>query len=180
MQKSNAFPNAAAILAALILSFTLSLSGCLSFFQQSPRYVNGTRLEIQTDSRGEEYYIAVIGKSKTTTIEAALSSSGEYSIVYTFIDTQWILAESLAVDSDCCFKHLESPNPVRVENGQGDIIETDRIEVRRNLLEQILDSDNPTISVLGKQGTVIIEIGSESRKHLKELLNYGKERFPES
>ena len=68
---------------------------------------------------------------------------------------------------------------MRVDNGKGAVIETDTIKVRRNLLEQILESANPVISLQGEQGTVIIEIGYESKQNLKELLDYGIKEFPE-
>ncbi len=156
------------ILAAAAITTMLTFSGCLSFFQ--------TDQNINRDGN----YITRIGESKTTTIEAMLSSDGEYGVSFTYIDSRWLLAEKLIIETDCCIIQLDSPKPVRVDNGKGAVIETDTIKVRRNLLEQVLESENPVISLHGKQGTIIIEIGYESKKNLKELLDYGIKVFPET
>ncbi len=150
-----------AIIAAAAISTALIFSGCLSFIQSDKK--------INDDGD----YVTEIGKSKTTTVEALLSSKGEYSISFTYIDSRWLLAEKLIIKTDCCIIQLDSPEPVRVDNGKGAVIETDTIKVRRNLLEQILESANPVISLQGKQGTVIIETGYESKQNLKKLLDYG-------
>ncbi|RKX88679.1 MAG: hypothetical protein DRP70_06035 [Spirochaetes bacterium] len=153
--------------AAMAITTVLMFTGCLSFFQTD------------VNINGDGDYVTRIGKSKTTTIEAMLSSGGEYRISYAYIDSHWLLAEKLIIDTDCCIIQLDFPEPVRVDNGKGAVIETDTIKVRRNLLEQILESANPVISLQGEQGTVIIEIGYESKQNLKELLDYGIKEFPE-
>lgn len=154
--------------AAIALTIILMVSGCLSFFQ--------TDKNINTNGD----YITEIGKSKTTTIEATLSRSGEYGISFAYIDSHWLLAEKLIIETECCTVQLDTPEPVRVDNGKGAVIETDTIKVSRNLLEQILESEKPVISLVGKQGTVIIEMGSESKQNLKELLDYKTMDFPET
>ncbi len=162
----------------LLLLLPLILSGCLTFFQRSPRYVEGSNIEILTDNEGDEYYAASIGKSKTTIIDAVLSDRGDYSISYTYIDSHWLLVEVLIVDTDCCLNRLNPDNPIRKDDDQGTVIETDSIRISRNLFVQILESDNPVISIKGEQGTVIVEIGKESKKNLQELLDYGETLFP--
>jgi len=154
-------------LLSLAVSTIVILSGCLSFFQQNPK------------TSEEDDYITRIGTSKTTTIDAVLNISGEYSIEYTYIDSHWLLARGITIETDCCIRHFDSSEAVKVENEKGDVLETDRITIPRNLFEQILESENPIISIRGKQGNIIIEMGSESMKNLKEFLNYGKKRFPE-
>ncbi|GEM_PF-3223253 len=168
MQKITVSRRFTVLLAAVALTAMLMFSGCLSFFQ-TDKIIN---------TNGD--YITEIGKSKTTTIEATLSRNGEYGISFAYIDSHWLLAEKMIIETDCCIVQLDSPEPVRVDNGKGAVIETDTIKVRRNLLEQILESESPVISLLGKQGTVIIEMGSESKQNLKELLDYGTKKFPET
>ena len=163
------------VIAAVVL-VTL-LSGCLTLFQQTPRYVEGTNLEIRTNDRGEDY-IARIGESKTTVVEAILSGNGYYSISYTYSDTEWLLIDRLIIETSCCINSVDSREPLRVDDGEGTVTETDSIEVRRNLFEQILESENPVIFIEGEQGTVIIEIGAASKRNLQELLEYGDKRFP--
>jgi len=153
---------------AVIISSALLFGGCLSIFP-------GAR-----NSGEDADHIVTIGKSKTTTIEAALSSSGTYSIIYSYIDSYWLLAESLTVEASGSTKTLYSPDPVRVENGRGDYMETDRMEVPRSLFENLLESENPTIFLKGKQGTVIIEMGRDSMDRLADFLAWGKKEFPGS
>ena len=174
--KKSVIAATAATFAAVIL-FTL-LSGCLTLFQQNPRHVEGTNLEIRTSGRDEDY-IARIGESKTTVVEAILSGNGYYSISYTYSDSEWLLINRLTVETSCCINPVNSREPLRVDNGEGSVTETDSIEVCRNLFEQIVITDTPVIYIEGEHGTVIIKMGDKSKKNLQELLDYGSLMFPE-
>ncbi len=163
--------------AVTFASLVTLLSGCLTLFQQNPRYVEGTSLEIRTSDRGENY-IAQIGESKTTVVEAILSGNGYYSISYAYSDAEWLLINRLIIETSCCINPVDSREPLRADDGEGRVTETDSIEVRRNLFEQIVVTDTPVIYIEGEQGTVIIKMGDKSKKNLQELLDYGALRFP--
>jgi len=156
----------------------LLLSGCLSFFQQPPRYLEGTDLEIRTGESGEDY-VAQIGKSSTTVVEAILSGNRYYSIAYKYTGSEWLKADRLIIETSCCINRVDIQDP-SMNDREGMVIETGQREVRRELFKQMVNSDTPVINIRGEQGNVIIKMGSESKRRLQELLNYGEKRFPES
>jgi hypothetical protein len=159
--------------AALML---LLLSGCLGFFQQSPRYVDGTNILIRS-AEGADDYLVRIGESNTTFVDALLSGKGSFYISYTYKDNKWLLVQRLVFETYCCTSSLESADPFRKDADDGDVIEFEEIGVQRNLFEQMIESDTPLIYIEGEQGSVIIKMGSGSKSRLKELLDFGTEQF---
>jgi hypothetical protein len=167
--KSVLLTGAAAVILAL-------LSGCLGFFQQSPRYVDGTNILIRSSDRGDDYLVK-IGESNTTVVDAVLSGNGSFYISYTYKDAEWLLVQRLVFETYCCTSSLESTKPVRKEADDGTVLEFEEIGVKRNLFEQMIESDTPLIYIEGEQGSVIIKMGSGSKNRLKELLDFGTEQF---
>jgi len=157
----------------------LLLSGCLSFLQQSPRYIEGTELEIRTGKTGDDY-VTLIGKSSTAVVEAVLSGNGYYSIAYRYTGSEWLKVNRLIIETDCCMNKVDLHESFRKEDSEGMVIETGQREVRRELFKQMVNSDTPVIYIRGEQGNVIIKMGSGSKRRLQELLDYGEMRFPES
>lgn len=157
--------------------FVILLSaGCLSFFQQNPRYVDGTHILIRDSGEGEDYIVR-IGESATTTVDAVLSGSGSYSIAYSYNDSHWLLVKRLVFETYCCLSSVDTRNPQREEAGDGNVNESEEIPVQRLVFEEMSKTDTPIIFIEGEQGSVIIKMGSSGKRNLQELLDFGSEIF---
>lgn len=153
---------------------TILSSGCLSFLQQSPRYVDETNILIRDSDEGKDYVVR-IGESATTFVDAVLSGNGEYRIAYTYSDSHWLLVESLIFETWCCLSSVETREPIREEAYGGEVNESEEIPVQRQLFEQMSETDTPIIFIEGEQGSVLIKMGSGGKRNLKDLLEFGSE-----
>lgn len=161
-----------ALIGALFV--TLLSSSCLSFFQQQPRYVDGTNILIRNSGEGEDYVVR-IGESSTTMVDAVLSGNGSYRIAYTYTDSHWLHVNRLVFETYCCLSSVETRNPQRVESGDGNVSESEEIGVQRQLFEEMTETDTPIIFIEGEQGSVIIKMGKAGKERLRDLLDYESE-----
>jgi hypothetical protein len=166
-------PSAAVATVALILLIT---SSCLSFFQHGPRYIEGTSIQIRRTAQGEDYSVR-LGESKTTTVEAILSGSGEYSVAYSYKDIYPLRVNRLVFETYCCLSSVETRNPHREDFENGEVYEYEGFPVQQQLFSQMLETDTPIIFIEGENGSVIIKMGDTGKEHLKELLDFGSEMF---
>jgi len=143
---------------------------------QAPTTVEGTRILVREGDRGSDY-VARIGRSETTEISAVLEGNGYWRLEYSYADDEWLEATELRIMMVSTSPSIPSEEPARVEGDDGLKAEFDSIEVRRNLFERMLESPQTTINLVGNNGVVIIEMGTESRSRLQELLDFGAENF---
>lgn len=151
-------------------------AGCLSFFQQSSRYIEGTDIQIRASAGGEDYVVQ-IGESATTVVNAVLTGNGEYRIAYSYSDNHWLLVERVVFETYCCLSSVETRKPLRRETDSGPVEESEEIAVQRQLFEEMSETDTPVIFIEGAQGSVIIKMGSGGKRNLQQLLDFGSETF---
>ena len=178
MKKPNQRHAALAVAAAAILAAVLAIVSCAGFaFEKKPDYVPGTRLEIRTTDRGEDYWIA-IGETETTQFEAVLSGRGECFLAYRYQDRYWLDVRSVTVDVG---RSLPTLRPARPQREETDEVkrESDLIPVRRNLYRSILEADGPLIALEGDGGTVVLAVGSQGKARIAELLEYADRMWPD-
>jgi hypothetical protein len=138
--------------------------------------VPGTNIEIIEVSGGVDYVIE-IGRTDTTVFQAILSGSGQRYLGYVYQDSYGLYVRRMEVHTFATIESLDSNTPVQKDLPEGGVMESDQMSAPNNLFERILETPAPMLALVGDSGTVMLEMGEQSKSRLAELVAYDAEHF---
>ncbi len=162
-----------------LIAAVLIPTGCSTAlgFMGTPKTVKGTHIELIDSERGIEYK-TLIGGTETAQIFAVLDENGSYRIDFIYTDTRRLNIEAVFLETENLIERIDVPNPLIENPTDGETVETGSAYIRKSVLETMIETAVPTIYLKGRNGTVILEMGVNGKSRLKELIEFGNDRFP--